>query len=387
MKKIFLIAIVCVIIFPAILHASDRGKDKNDGKVVFLKPALHQEIGIRTLKVKKREASRVIRTVGRVEYDEARISTVNIKLEGWVEKLHATDTGMPVKKGDILAEIYSPELYVMQQEFAYLVQWIKLKPHIYKKSAEFLLSDRYGTIGRMITWDANELLKVFRSRLKIWDLTDEEIRAIEKEGKLFRTLPIKSPATGYLIRKSVFEGKRVLPGENIFDIANLDQVWVIADFYQGDIKHLRKGQRARITLNGEPSRHTEAVLDYIYPFVSDQTRTVKARYILKNPDGYLRPGMFVHLEQTEPLGEGFYLPETAVMDTGTRKVVFISLGDGYFRQREVKTGVAFDGMLQVTEGLSEGDEVVVSGNFLIDAESRLERAIPGCCAVTEENPR
>jgi multidrug efflux pump subunit AcrA (membrane-fusion protein) len=383
----FVALIVCTVIFPALVQAAGDGTGKDDEKVFFLKPAIHQEIGVRTLKVKKREASRVIRTVGRVEYDEARISTVNIKLEGWVENLRADKTGMPIRNGEVLAEIYSPELYVMQQEFAYLVQWIKLKPHIYKKSAEFLLSDRYGTIGRMVTWDANELLKVFRSRLKIWDLTDEEIQAIEKEGKLMRTLPVRSPVSGYLIRKSVFEGKRVLPGENIFEIASLDEVWVIADFYQGDKRHLKKGQKARIILDGDPSHQVEAVLDYVYPFVSDGTRTVKARYILKNPDGYLRPGMFVHLEQTEPLGEGFYLPESAVVETGTRKVVFISLGDGYFREREVKTGVVFDGLIQVREGLSEGDVVVVSGNFLIDAESRLERAVPGCCAVPEENPR
>ncbi|MHB8883317.1 MAG: efflux RND transporter periplasmic adaptor subunit [Thermodesulfovibrionales bacterium] len=337
-------------------------------------------IGVRTIEAVVKPTTKIIRTVGRIEYDERKISTVNTKFEGWIEKLHVNFTGRPVKKGEPLADIYSPELFATQQELINAIKW--KKEGIFRNSqtpsergpgsGAGLRSD----ISGLLVKDAESVIEATRQRLRLWDLTEAQIKTIEDSGKPVRTFVIFSPANGYILQKTALQGMKVMPGEKLFDIADLSSVWVIADVYEYDLPFVKEGQSASLSLSYFPGKEFSARVDYVYPALSADTKTAKIRLTLPNKGRLLKPQMFANVSLKMSLGKRLVVPEEAVIDTGVRQVIYVDKGEGNFEPREVTTGIKADGMVEITRGLKAGEKVASSANFLVDSEAQLKGIKP-----------
>jgi membrane fusion protein, copper/silver efflux system len=347
-------------------------EDKDQTIVVEIPPEKQQTMGIRTVMTAVKPMKKTLRTTGRVEYDERKLTTVNIKVEGWIEKLYADYTGKYVSKGAPLADIYSPELVSTQLEYINLLNWKSSVGLRTQRNIEFDWGDRFGTVGRLTVYDLDPLIDVAKQKFALWEIPEEQIKEIEVSRKPVKTMTIKSPASGYVFQKPVFKGTRVAPGDKIFDIVDLSTVWVLADIYEYEIPFVKVGQNARITLSYFPGKEFSAKADFIYPSLSGQTRTAKARFVLPNPNVLLKPQMFANVEMELDLGERLSIPETAILDTGTRQVVYVDLGDGNFSPRQVKVGDRANGMVEVLSGLKAGEKVAASAVFLIDSEAKLK---------------
>lgn len=350
-------------------------KPQEEAPTVEISTDSQKMIGVRTIEVSVKPVIKTIRTVGRIEYDERRISTVNTKYEGWIEKLHVNYTGRPVKKGEPLADIYSPELFATQQELINAVKWKSRSSQASSERGGGLRND----LGGMLAGDAESIIEAARQRLRLWDLTEAQVKNIEDTGKPVRTMVIYSPANGYILQKTAQQGMRVMPGEKLFDIADLSSVWVISEVYEYDLPFVKEGQTAHITLSYLPGKNYTARVDYVYPSLSAETKTVRVRFTLPNPDGKLKPQMFTNVELRSDLGKRLMVPEEAVIDTGVRQVVYVDKGEGNFEPREVLTGIKADGMAEITRGLKAGEKVASAANFLIDSEAQLKgiKPLPG----------
>lgn len=324
-----------------------------------------QLIGVKTVEVSVKPLQKSIRTVGRIEYDERRLYTVNTKFEGWIEKLYADYTGRYVKKGEPLADIYSPELFATQQEYLNAVKWIKQGKEI-----------KDERIGNLLTKDAEAIAEAAKQRLRLWDITDEQIKKIEETGKPIRTLTAYSPVNGYVVQKMALQGMRVMPGEKLFDVADLFTVWIIADVYEYELPLIKIGQKADISLSYFPGREFSSVIEYVYPALADETRTAKVRFTIPNPSAQLKPQMFTNVEIKVNIGRKLVVPEDAVIDTGIRQIVYVDKGGGYFEPREIITGLRGDGMVEVIKGLKAGERVVSAASFLVDSEAQLKGIKP-----------
>jgi membrane fusion protein, copper/silver efflux system len=325
-------------------------------------------IGVKTVQVALRPLQKVIRTVGKVEADERNLATVNAKIEGWIEKLYVDVTGSYVKRGDPLVEIYSPELVASQRELLFALKWAK-------QSAE----PRQGTsadIKSMLAQDAGATLDAARQRLLLWDIAEGQIKKIEETGKPVRTLTLYSPVNGFVTQKMAVSGMKIMPGEKIFDIADLSSLWVIADIYENELPLIKVGQIAVITLPYLPGRAISSRIDYIYPTISAETRTAKIRLKLNNVENKLKPQMFANVEIKINMGNKLLIPESAVIDTGRGIVAYVDAGDGSFEAREIKAGLRSDGSIEVLQGLKAGEKVVAQANFLIDSEAQLKGIKP-----------
>ena len=343
-----------------------------ESQTVEIPPDKQQMIGVKTSEVKIIPLKKTLRTIGRVEFDERKLTTVNVKVEGWVEKLYADYTGKYVKKGEPLAEIYSPELMSTQLEYVNLLDWKKDKAHRFQRNIEFEWGDRYGTTGKMITFDIDAMVQVAKQKLALWEIPEAEVKALEEGKGPLKTMTVRAPSSGYVFQKPAFKGTRVAPGDKIFDVVDLSSVWVIADIYEYEIPFVKIGQKARITLSYFPGKEFVSKVDFIYPSLSGQTRTAKARFVLPNPGLLLKPQMFANVEMELDLGQKLAIPATAVLDTGTRQVVYVDVGDGFFAPRQVKLGDRADDMVEVTAGLKAGEKVASSAVFLIDSEAKLK---------------
>jgi Cu(I)/Ag(I) efflux system membrane fusion protein len=322
-----------------------------------------QLIGLRTHSVAVRPIQKIIRTVGRIEYDERKMATVNTKYEGWIEKLRVNATGIRVKAGDPLADIYSPELLSTQREFLNALKW--------KNS-----SKKESELGLLLTRDAETILEAARQRLRLWDITDEQISAIEETGQPIKTLTLYSPVSGTVTQKMAIQGMRVMPGEKLFDIVDLSSIWVLADIYEYELPVIKLGAPAVISLSNLPGKEFLSKIDYIYPTLAGETRTAKVRFTLPNPGGQLKPQMFTDVTLKINLGKKLVVPEDAVIDTGLRQIVYVDKGDGNFEPREVSVGLKTDQMVEVIKGLKAGEKVASSANFLIDSEAKLKGIQP-----------
>lgn len=374
-KRSFFITliIVAVAIFIGIYYLSRQSPPPNlqapspvtqeteEPPAVEISPEKQQLIGVKTDVVKVIPLKKTIRTVGRIEYDERKIFTVNTKIEGWIEQLHIDYTGRYVKKGEPLAEIYSPELIATQQELITAIEWAK---------------DAKAKAGNMLLRDAETLIDAGRQRLRLWDISDEQIRRIEETGKPIRTLTIYSPVSGYVVEKMVIQGMKVMPGEKLFNVADLSTIWIMADIYEYDMPFITVRQMAKIALSYFPGREFMSRIDYIYPALSGETRTAKVRFELPNPGGQLKPQMFTNVEIKIDMGRRLAIPEDAIIDTGTRQVVYVDKGDGYFEPREVMLGVRAEGLREVIMGLKAGERVASSATFLIDSEAQMKGVKP-----------
>jgi Cu(I)/Ag(I) efflux system membrane fusion protein len=228
----------------------------------------------------------------------------------------------------------------------------------------------------MLSRDADTLVDAARQRLKFWDISDEQIKKIEESGKSVRTLTLYSPVNGYVVQKMAIQGMKVMPGEKLFDIADLGTVWVVADIYENELSMVKQGQKARITMSYLPGRDMNAVIDYVYPSLSADTRTAKVRFIVPNTDLQLKPQMFTNVEITIPVGRKLAVPSSAVLDTGTRQIVYVDKGDGYFEPREVRAGLRVEEMIEILDGVKQGEKIASSAIFLIDSEAQLKGVKP-----------
>jgi Cu(I)/Ag(I) efflux system membrane fusion protein len=337
------------------------GNTEGETPTVEIPEDKQQMIGLTTVKASVRAMNRTIRTVGRIEYDERKLATVNTKIEGWIEKLHVDYTGRYVQKGEPLAEVYSPELVATQQEFINTLRWAKQGKEVKDERTAMLL-----------TKDAQAILEASKERLRLWDISDEQIAKIETTGKPVRTLTIFSPVSGYVVQKMAVQGMRVMPGEKLFDVADLSTLWVISDIYEHELPLIKVGQTARIGLSYFPGKDFSAQVDYIYPVLAGETRTAKVRFNIPNPEGVLKPQMFTNVEIKINLGSRLVIPAEAVIDTGERQIAYVDKGQGNFEPREVMLGLRTDGWVEVTAGIRAGEKVAASANFLIDSEAQLK---------------
>lgn len=350
-------------------EAEPETSEEQETPTIEIPPDKQQLIGVKIAEVAVRPFQKTIRTVGRIEYDERKTATVNTKIEGWIEKLYVDYTGRYVKKGEPLAEIFSPELIATQQEFINAFRWTKQSKG---DSGEF--SDK--NIGRMLARDAETIVEASRQRLRLWDISEEQIKKIEDTGKPIRTITLFSPVSGYVIQKMAFQGMKVMPGEKLFDVADLSSLWVIADIYEYELSLVKTGQKAKITLSYFPDKEFYSQIDYIYPSISGTTRTAKVRFGIANYSGQLKPQMFTNVEIKINMGKKLAIPDDAVIDTGTRQVVYVDKGEGYFEPREVMLGMSVEGFREVIKGLKSGEKVAASATFLIDSEAQLKNVTP-----------
>jgi Cu(I)/Ag(I) efflux system membrane fusion protein len=353
---------------------------------VEISPEQQQLIGVKTVKVALKSLQKVIRTVGRIEVDERKLATVNTKIEGWIEKLHVDYTGRYVKKGEPLVEIYSPELLATQQEFISTLKWAGKQSGTaqtpepahrgHDHSSQATANEPVSELQKMLAKDAGAALGAARERMRLWDISEAQIKHIEQTGKAVRTLTLYSPVSGFVTQKMAIQGMKVMPGEKLFDIANLATLWIVADIYEYELPFVKVGQPARITLSYFPGRQFSSEIDYIYPTISADTRTAKIRLTLPNPGGQLKPQMFTNVEIRINLGKKLVIPDSAVIDTGTSQVVYVAKGEGAFEPREVELGLRADGAVEVLRGIKAGEKVVLSANFLIDSEAQLKGIKP-----------
>lgn len=342
---------------------------------VMVSPRKQQLIGVKTEKAQVRPLTHTIRTVGLVEVDETKLRHVHTKLEGWVQKLYVKFTGEEVRKGQKLFEIYSPELVSTQEEYLLAL-----------KAVRTLGDSEFPEVAE----NARSLLEVTRQRFALWDITPDHIRDLERTGKVLRTLPLHAPSSGYVLNMQVRDGMHVTPAMDLYTLADLSPVWVLAELYEYEIPLVRLGEEAAITFPYFPGKVFTGKVAYIYPVLEPKTRTVKVRFELPNPGWKLKPGMFANVELQISRGERLVVPSTAVLDSGTEQLVFVDRGQGMFEPRKVTTGVRTRDWYEILEGIEPGEPVVTSGNFLIDSESNLKAAtemmMPGMDMGTKEEP-
>ena len=337
--------------------------DEDDSGTVKISIAKVQKLGVQSAPVEKRVLAHTVRAVGTVQPDERRLFIVNTKFEGWIEKLQVNATGQSVRRGEPLMEIYAPELVVAQRE--YLLAWQSLQA-MAGGSAEARAS-------------AKQLADAALQRLKNWDISEDQVKRLQRDGTFTRTLTLRSPADGVIMEKMAVDGMHFMAGDALYRIADLSTVWLSADVFEQDIGLLREGQDARITVNAYPGTSFAGKVDFIYPTVSQETRTGKVRIVVPNADSRLKTGMYANVALDASLGDRPVLavPDSAVIDSGTRQAVLIARGEGRFEPREVKLGAHADGFYEIRDGLDGNEQVVVSANFLIDAESNLRAALKG----------
>lgn len=314
-----------------------------------------QRLGVRTVAAASRALSRTIRAVGTVQIDERRQTAVSPKFEGYVTRLYVATTGAPVRRGEVLLEVYSPELVSAQQEL--LIARNNLSA--------------YGGAAPEVHARLERLVNASRQRLKNWDIDARDLAALEK-GETQQNLRLRSPVSGVVIEKLARVGQRFMPGEVLYQVASLERVWVVANVFEQDVAALATGSRARATFEAYPGRIFDGRVALVYPALETDTRTLAVRIELANPDGALKPGLYGSVEISGPtMVAPVAVPDSAVLESGTRNMVFIARGEGRFEARDVQLGVRADGYVAVSKGLVAGEPVVVDGNFLIDAESNL----------------
>jgi RND family efflux transporter MFP subunit len=340
--------------------------------MVALSPERRQLLGVRSEAVTRRHLDRTIRTVGRVAMDERRLHHVHTKYEAYVEKLYVNFVGQMVRKGDHLAALYSPELVATQQEYLLAYQ-----------AQQRLAQSGIASVAK----GGTDLLEAARQRLLFWDVAPDDIDALERTGQVQRTVDLHAELPGYVLQKSAVHGMRVMPADILFDIADLSEVWILADVYESDLATVELGMAADVTLPYQPGRTWRGKVGFIDPIVEPGTRTVKVRIEVANGDYALKPDMFADVVLRRELGDALFVPESAVLKPGDRQLVFLDRGDGRLEPREIETGARVEGGYAVLSGLAEGDKVVTSANFLIDSESSLKAALSSMSAAPGATPQ
>ncbi len=346
--------------------------DDNDAGTVKISLAKVQRLGVQTASVERRALTHTVRAVGTVQPDERRLFIVNTKFEGWIERLLVNSTGQSVHRDEPLMEIYSPELVAVQRE--YLLAWQSLQA----------MADASPDVRT----SARQLADAALQRLKNWDISDDQVKRLQRTASIARTLTLRAPANGIVMEKMAVEGMHFMAGDPLYRIADLTRVWLTAEVFEQDLGSLRAGQDAEITVNAYPGTAFTGTVDFVYPTVSQETRTGKVRIVVQNADGRLKTGMYANVALEASLGGTpvLALPASAVIDGGAQQIVLIERGKGAFEPRPVKLGAKADGFYEVREGLAGDERVVVSANFLIDAESNLRAALKAFAPADGNTP-
>jgi RND family efflux transporter MFP subunit len=327
---------------------------------VQISPERLQSIGVKTGRVESKAVEDAIRVTGNVAVDETRLSTVQVRYSGFIQKVFADATYQYLRKGQPLFTIYSPDLVATERE--YLVA---------KQNQQRVAASTVPGVAE----GAASLLEATRERLKQWGVSQTEIARLESTGDVQQELEVDSPVFGYITERNALPNLTVQPETRLYSVADLSTVWVLAEVFQIDLGRIKIGDRAALTVNSYPGRIFEGRVNFIYPQVDMMTRTARARLVFSNPGLKLTPGMFVNIVLKVPMGKQLVIPAGGVLQSGTRQIVFVSRGDGYIEPREVQLGARAGDDFIVLKGVKEGEEIVTSANFLIDSESQLQAAL------------
>lgn len=321
-----------------------------------------QLIGVQYGSVEFLNISKSLRAVGRAAYDETKITRINPKIEGWIENVYVDFTGKLVQKGQPLLSIYSPDLVQTQEEYLLAI-----------KGRRELGASPFGEAVNF----SESLVQSARRRLELWDINEDQIKELEKRGMPSRTMTLYAPASGFVMTRNAFPRQRVMPDTELYQLADLSNIWIVADLYEFEAADVKLGQPATVTLSSYPGREFTGKITYIYPQVDNTTRTLKVRVELANREFAIKPDMFANVIFRITYGTKLVVPEEAVMDSGLEQLVFVAHDGGYFEPRKVQIGAKVDEKYVVLGGLRAGERVVTSGNFLIDSESKLKSATGG----------
>jgi membrane fusion protein, copper/silver efflux system len=340
---------------------ASNGAGSSTGNSIFISPHRQQMIGVQTVLVNVVPLTKEIRAVGKVAFDETKITHIHTKVTGYVEEVFVDFVGKFVKRGDPLFTIYSPDLVATQEEY--------------------LLALRSRTILKESSFDwvfkgSNSLLDAAHQRLRLWDIREEEIEKLQREGKPRRTLTIYSPVNGLVTERAAYHhGRFVSPEMDLYTLVDLSTVWILGDIYEYELPYIRTGQAVEIEFPyASETKSLRGKLTYLYPYLDPKTRTAQVRMEFPNPGFQLKPDMFVNVKIKVNLGTSLAVPEDAVLDTGTEQYVFVDKGEGYLEPRPVKVGGEAMGYVAIQSGLSAGERVVTAANFILDSESRLKGA-------------
>jgi multidrug efflux pump subunit AcrA (membrane-fusion protein) len=329
---------------------------------VRVSPDMVQNIGVRTARVERRDLSRRVRAVGRVDYDERLVDHVHTKIQGWVERLYVEYEGEMVKRGQPLLELYSPELVSTQEELLLAARY-----------RDMTSESPFPDVSR----GGSALFEATRRRLELWDIPERDVDRLLSTGEVRKSLTLYAPSSGVVTHLMVRKGMEVSPNNNLYTIADLSRVWLHADVYEYELPWIATGQKGRVELSYLPGRSFEGEVTYVYPFLDPKTRTARVRIELANDDLTLKPDMFANVTiETEVHRGVLAIPEEAVIRSGQRNLVIVALAEGRFEPRDLEIGIdSGDGWLEARAGLHEGEKIVTSGQFLIDSESKLREAV------------
>ena len=343
-------------------YADDQAMARMPAGTVTISPEKQVLAGVRTALVQRKPLVRDIRTTAQIVADETRIAHVHVKVAGYIDKVYVDFVGQLVKKGQPLFTLYSPDLVSTQEEYL-----------IAKRGNTTLANAPFQEISE----GSQSLLQSTKERLKLWDISDEQIKQLDETGKVSKDLTFYSPITGFVTDRKVFPQTSVTPDTELYTVSDLSTVWAVADIYEYEVPFVHLGQRVTLTLSYYPGKTYTGNISYVYPTVDPQTRTVKVRIQLPNPDFLLKPQMFADAQLRVDYGTKILVPEEAVLNSGTEQHVFVVHEGGMFEPRTVTIGPVVDGNAVILSGLKTGETIVVSGNFLIDSESGLKNAMSG----------
>jgi RND family efflux transporter MFP subunit len=329
---------------------------------VQITPEKQQLIGVKYGYVDRSGGSRTIRAVGKVAFDETRIQHIHTKVEGWIDQVFVDYTGQSVKKGQPLLTVYSPDMLASQRELL-----------LAAKARETMKNNPLP-----IAFDQSEsLVQAARRRLELWDLSEAQIDQVLKTGQPIKNVMLYSPIAGYVTDRKAFPQLKVMPETDLYTVVDLSGVWIIADLFEYEAPNIHVGGRARVSLQAVPGRILTARINYIQPQVDPTTRTLKVRLDMDNPGLLLKPDMYANVEFQVNFPKQLTVPADAVLDAGERKIVFVDREGGFFEPRQVTTGERDGNRVEILSGLSAGERIVTSGNFLIDSESQMKAAAAG----------
>lgn len=343
---------------------ADEGSDSQNmpAGTVKIADGKQQLIGVKTAAVERQHLFRTIRAVGQLTADETKLAHVHIKVNGWIDQVFADFIGQLVKKGQPLFTLYSPDLVATQQEYL-----------IARRGKQNLGNSPFPDAVQ----GSESLLQSARERLRLWDISDEQLKQLDQSGQVTRTMTFYSPITGFVLDRKAFPQTAITPDMELYTVADLSTIWATAEIYEYEVPYVAVGERAQMELSYYLGKTYSGRVTYIYPTVDPQTRTVKVRLEFENPKFELKPQMFSEVMLKIDYGNQIAVPQDAVLDSGEKQTVFVALPNGYFQPREVKTGARLEDKVIVLAGLKPGETIVVSGNFLIDSESRLKSAMGG----------
>jgi membrane fusion protein, copper/silver efflux system len=339
-------------------YADEQASSMAPGSVM-ISASKQQLIGVRTTEAKRETLVREVHTTGQIIADETKIAHVHVKINGFIEQVFVDYIGQLVQKGQPLFTLYSPDLVSTQEEYL-----------IAKRGEKSLSTSSFSEVAQ----GSQSLLRSTRERLKLWDISDEQIKKLDQSGEVSRTLTFYSPITGFVMDRKAFPQTSVTPETELYTVSDFSTVWVNADIFEYEVPFVKVGQHAEMQLSYYPAKTWNGRISFIYPTVDPSTRTLKVRIEFPNPDFKLKPQMFADVELKINYGSQIVVPQEAVLDSGKEQRVFVAKGDGYFEPHAITTGAKLDGQVVVLSGLKAGETVVSSGNFLVDSESRLKSA-------------